>query len=1191
MSSSREPGKRIPSGLWKQLAEWRFAYVGGGGHPAPAPGNGANGTTSSHHSVLVPIESGLGSFPICLECGEALLPGAQCTHGPRGRDAMEHEDQAVSGRLLGGRWRVLEPVGGGSFGTFWKGEHHILEMKVGIKVLRRYLTATPAGLKRFHQEAMRVSQLHHPGIVKLFDYGQEEDGTPYLVMEYLRGTPLSSYIQEKSLDLDDYVEIVSQVTRALIPAHRGEFTGGDPLVHLDLKPEHIFVERIEDGWHVKIIDFGLAEITGGRREETGLAGGTPLYMGPERFRGIVDPRSDLYSIGVILYECVAGRRPFEGNHLSEIREAHESQAPAPPRRKQTHPGKRQGGSSSRKLDSLILSTLAKDLDGRPRNAEELLERLESWKRLRADERDPRRWGRRAARLGAVSLGAMATLLFVLWWAPGASLRFNDPLPEKVTLPQKPTTHPGGTVTGFMFAGAPVLLDVEAEGKQAQIEVGRVNESGEFQMHWPNKEELESRLGRDRARDGAILQGTFISRRMRRTVSGRTHRIELDYKDPEISEIQDASDARLHDIQRDDVLYILIPSGQKELDCKKITVVASEDLNLGACSVDGKTVTQKEEQSQDRFILDTERRGVPIVCRLVDLPGNAVDRNVLLVEGVSIKEQVKRHLTNHKEYPINVRVYGHLGHVRVLLDGKIAKDDPEQDGLCSRERTVRFTVPFEMKPGQRESRSVTFQAWSILGDVAGKPEAELTVILERFERPLMVKNTNSSEGIPRFRVLDSSTGVEEDRSHIEVEIAGVQGKIPCKDGVPVIPEGLRGKLSGTCMARDDHGNESVRVPFSLFHPSRPRIQSVEIAGGHGSAEQPLHLSDCMCSWSSAEDREFVIETAVDYAHPDDLEWEVQAGKLTLPFVRKGNSLALSRSELLRHLEIGENRLQIVVFDNKDPARPRDLVATQDVFVHVDRVEPTVYPPDLALAQIDAEGRVELQIDVGTARVESVFVTLEEEDGAKQREAVLPNGPKGVYTHKHRASLRHHGYTSFIVEIQAGGMRHEVRRRYHRLPVERLVYVFHVGDKPLQLEFQKRRGEGKNFGGMWFTSAVPDPMSRVKAEAVLVAVENLLRSEGMIGPDRSTKMVRFPKLEEFESLLEQKLIEPKDGHLEWLEGLEDSGRAPFTEMVAGAPVPGSARYDPAQRAAFRVIIEYGAEGSRLEPRYSAAGVRRR
>ena len=248
---------------------------------------------------------------------------------PENHPGIEEEPELPP--ILGHKWRVRQLLGEGSFGRFFLGEHNVLGRQVGIKVLRSRYTSTAAGPRRaFHQEAMRVSRLNHPNIVQVFDFGEEtvqvdeiEKHLPFIVMEYLSGKPLNEFISEGELSPDDGVEVLCQVAEALIYAHKGSHPG-EPLVHLDLKPEHIFLERIRDYWHVKVIDFGIAEIvsvqdsdgdaTDSERPVRRVAGTLP-YMAPERWRTVVDPRCDIYSLGIILYELVSGRKPFVADEL------------------------------------------------------------------------------------------------------------------------------------------------------------------------------------------------------------------------------------------------------------------------------------------------------------------------------------------------------------------------------------------------------------------------------------------------------------------------------------------------------------------------------------------------------------------------------------------------------------------------------------------------------------------------------------------------------------------------------------------------------------------------------------------------------------------------------------------------------------------------------------------------------------
>jgi serine/threonine-protein kinase len=227
-------------------------------------------------------------------------------------------------------------------------------------------------------------------------------------MEFLQGKPLDRCLAEGEIGLRDAVDVVRQVATALVAAHGGDHTGR-PLVHLDLKPEHVFLERVQDRWHAKVIDFGIAEIVaatsdaGSTPEDTHprrIAGTLP-YMAPERWKGVVDPRCDIYSLGVILYEVAAGRKPFVAKDPERLRLDHETKVPVPPSR--LGPERTR---AARALDGIVLGCLEKDPGARPRSAAALAESLERW-----IERPPlgfREWLGRVVAI-PVAVGAMLAM--------------------------------------------------------------------------------------------------------------------------------------------------------------------------------------------------------------------------------------------------------------------------------------------------------------------------------------------------------------------------------------------------------------------------------------------------------------------------------------------------------------------------------------------------------------------------------------------------------------------------------------------------------------------------------------------------------------------------------------------------------------------------------------------------------------
>ena len=236
------------------------------------------------------------------------------------------------GQLIGGRYRVIKLLGEGGMGAVYQAEQMIAgtAKKFAIKTLHPQLSKDPMILARFERECGTVAGLSHPNLIQLVDFGKTVDGTLYMVMEFVEGRSLGSLLEEKgSLDPRRASHILQQLCDALAEAHaRG-------IVHRDLKPDNIVLtERAKD--FVKVLDFGIA-----KRGEDALAKaeqkltqqgtvlGTPPYMSPEQFTGkTIDLRSDLYSIGVIAYEMLAGRLPFSANTPWEWATQHMTVPPA-----------------------------------------------------------------------------------------------------------------------------------------------------------------------------------------------------------------------------------------------------------------------------------------------------------------------------------------------------------------------------------------------------------------------------------------------------------------------------------------------------------------------------------------------------------------------------------------------------------------------------------------------------------------------------------------------------------------------------------------------------------------------------------------------------------------------------------------------------------------------------------------------
>jgi serine/threonine protein kinase len=207
-----------------------------------------------------------------------------------------------------GKYEVIDLLGRGGMGLVYRAFDRQLNREVAIKTLTEGFTGDQEMLKRFYQEAAKTGALKHQNIVTVYDLG-EQDGFPYIVMEYLSGDPLDRLIQSgKSQPLAFKLKIVEQVCYALGYAHRND------VIHRDVKPANVIVQS--DGV-VKLLDFGIArqEKTDGHLTRTGHVIGTLQYMAPERLRNAAfDGRSDIFSVGVMMYQLLTGQLPFTGDY-------------------------------------------------------------------------------------------------------------------------------------------------------------------------------------------------------------------------------------------------------------------------------------------------------------------------------------------------------------------------------------------------------------------------------------------------------------------------------------------------------------------------------------------------------------------------------------------------------------------------------------------------------------------------------------------------------------------------------------------------------------------------------------------------------------------------------------------------------------------------------------------------------------
>src|SRR5215510_6008592 len=218
-------------------------------------------------------------------------------------------EKELSGRI--GKYEIVRPLGKGAMGQVYRARDTMLDRDVALKVMVASIADDPELKTRFEREAKAVARMTHPNVVNVFDLGSHADGSPFIAMELLKGQDLQKAVRTgQPMPLERKVAIMVQVLTGLAHAHQAG------IVHRDIKPANIFLNN--DG-SVKIMDFGVARLTTASMTGTGNIVGTADYMSPEQVKGAkVDGRSDLFSVGCMLFELLAGRRPFHAENLMAI---------------------------------------------------------------------------------------------------------------------------------------------------------------------------------------------------------------------------------------------------------------------------------------------------------------------------------------------------------------------------------------------------------------------------------------------------------------------------------------------------------------------------------------------------------------------------------------------------------------------------------------------------------------------------------------------------------------------------------------------------------------------------------------------------------------------------------------------------------------------------------------------------------
>lgn len=349
---------------------------------------------------------------------------------------MENTNDKYIGKILDDRYEIIELIGSGGMANVYKALCHRLNRYDAVKIMRDETAANTELRRRFRAESQAVAMLSHPNIVSVYDVSHSDD-VEYIVMELIDGITLKQYLQKKSvLDSSEVLDFTIQTAKALEHAH------SKGIIHRDIKPQNIML--LKDGM-IKVADFGIASLENTIEENNGETVGSVHYIAPEQARGEApDARSDIYSLGIVMYEMLTGKLPYVGNSDVEVAVKHMNTDPVTPR--DIVP------SIPEELERICLKAMNSNIDERYQSASEMLADLEEYKSqslaahvledseavLIDSEEPPRRRAKRSRRSKKIALssGILAVLLFIIIgfvFLNGYFLKdlFSDPVKVKV----------------------------------------------------------------------------------------------------------------------------------------------------------------------------------------------------------------------------------------------------------------------------------------------------------------------------------------------------------------------------------------------------------------------------------------------------------------------------------------------------------------------------------------------------------------------------------------------------------------------------------------------------------------------------------------------------------------------------------------------------------------------------------------